>query len=399
MWTLHTDSGNNVYGGQTSKNIYLGETRIVTKLNSGNEPKYQEEYWKQYYYHSDHLGSASLISDYKGDEYQRIEYTPYGETWVEKTDPKANLNFLPYKFTGKELDEETGLYYYGNRYLDTRYSRWISTDPALLVYVSGSTAGGGIYDFVNFNLYHYAGNNPICYKDPTGLSKDDWYDNGDGTWTAISSGAKLWDIYGADWEKESGFTRDPRTLQVGETVGKKTAQSVIGSDAPLEIKQQVTQGNTTASTLAAPVTQQSGWTRADTENVLSWVAFGLSVANGACMVLCPAACPFLIGGMLIVDSINMGCKIADAKEQGLNFDTSMGLLTAATGVGLDMVGLGIANNWLKSSSMLLNLRFNQGAERFIRANGRFMPFVEGRNWWAIDYLAIPYAVNQPRFKH
>ena len=65
MWTLHTDSGNNVYGGQTAKNIYLGETRIVTKLNSGTNPTYQEEYYKQYYYHSDHLGSASLISDYK----------------------------------------------------------------------------------------------------------------------------------------------------------------------------------------------------------------------------------------------------------------------------------------------------------------------------------------------
>ena len=76
MWTLHTDSGNNVYGGQTAKNIYLGDTRIVTKLNSGHEPTYNEEYYKQYYYHSDHLGSASLITDYKGDEYQRIEYTP-----------------------------------------------------------------------------------------------------------------------------------------------------------------------------------------------------------------------------------------------------------------------------------------------------------------------------------
>ena len=76
MWTHHTDSGNNVYGGQTAKNIYLGETRIVTKLNSGDEPTYNEEYYKQYYYHSDHLGSASLITDYKGDEYQRIEYTP-----------------------------------------------------------------------------------------------------------------------------------------------------------------------------------------------------------------------------------------------------------------------------------------------------------------------------------
>ncbi|MBQ8651569.1 MAG: RHS repeat-associated core domain-containing protein, partial [Alphaproteobacteria bacterium] len=52
MWTLHTDSGNSSYGGQYAKNIYLGETRIVTKLNSGNNPTYQEEYYKQYYYHS-----------------------------------------------------------------------------------------------------------------------------------------------------------------------------------------------------------------------------------------------------------------------------------------------------------------------------------------------------------
>ena len=118
MWTLHTDSGNNVYGGQTAKNIYLGETRIVTKLNSGTNPTYQEEYYKQYYYHSDHLGSASLISDYKGNEYQRIEYTPYGETWVEKTQ-NTGLEYLPYKFTAKELDKETGLYYVmPNRNLD-----------------------------------------------------------------------------------------------------------------------------------------------------------------------------------------------------------------------------------------------------------------------------------------
>ena len=178
MWTLHTDSGNSVYGGQTAKNIYLGDTRIVTKLNSGDEPTYNEEYYKQYYYHSDHLGSASLITDYKGDEYQRIEYTPYGETWVEKTS-NTGLEYLPYKFTGKEIDEETGLYYYGARYLDPRYSRWLSTDPALGEYVpsagkatasdTGSLPGmGGIFNTVNFHLYHYAGNNPVKYIDPDG---------------------------------------------------------------------------------------------------------------------------------------------------------------------------------------------------------------------------------------
>ena len=182
MWTLHTDSGNNVYGGQSVKNIYLGDTRIVTKLNSGDEPTYNEEYYKQYYYHSDHLGSASLITDYKGDEYQRIEYTPYGETWVEKTQ-NTGLEYLPYRFTGKEIDEETGLYYYGARYLDPRYSRWISTDPALGEYIpsagkatasdAGSLPGmGGVFNTVNLQLYHYAGNNPIRFTDPDGRAQN-----------------------------------------------------------------------------------------------------------------------------------------------------------------------------------------------------------------------------------
>ena len=180
MWTLHTDSGNTVYGGQTAKNIYLGENRIVTKLNGANDPTYQEEYYKQYYYHSDHLGSASLISDYKGDEYQRIEYTPYGETWMEKTS-NTGMEYLPYKFTGKEMDEETGLYYYGARYLDPKYSMWISTDPALGEYIpiaptndeakrhnSNLPGMGGVFNHINFNLYHYAGNNPVKYTDPDG---------------------------------------------------------------------------------------------------------------------------------------------------------------------------------------------------------------------------------------
>lgn len=67
------------------------------------------------------------------------------------------------------MDEETGLYYYGARYLDPRYSRWLSCDPALGEYMSGSDAGcGGAYNSVNLNLYHYAGNNPIKYADPNG---------------------------------------------------------------------------------------------------------------------------------------------------------------------------------------------------------------------------------------
>ena len=72
-------------------------------------------------------------------------------------------------FVNVELDEETGLYYYGARYLDPKYSRWLSTDPALNDYMAGSSVGeGGIYNTVNLNVYHYGGNNPIRYTDPTG---------------------------------------------------------------------------------------------------------------------------------------------------------------------------------------------------------------------------------------
>ena len=186
MWTHRTDSALKVYGGQTAKNIYLGETRIVTKLNAGSNPTVQEESDKQYFYHSDHLGSASLISDCDGNEYQRIEYTPYGEIWVEKTENNG-LAYLPYKFTGKEMDEETGLYYYGARYLDPKYSRWISTDPALGEYIPKAPINddakrynqnlpgmGGIFNHTNADLYHYAGNNPVRYIDPDGNELKDY---------------------------------------------------------------------------------------------------------------------------------------------------------------------------------------------------------------------------------
>jgi len=180
MWSLHTDAGNSIHGGQYAKNVYLGETRIVTKLCLRNDPRADAEELQQYFYHSDHLGSASLISDYKGDEYQRIEYTPYGETWIERTDNKG-LAYLPYKFTAKELDSETGLYYYGARYLDSKYSTWISTDPALGDYIPQAPISdearkhnqnlpgmGGIFNHINCNLYAYGANNPVRYIDPDG---------------------------------------------------------------------------------------------------------------------------------------------------------------------------------------------------------------------------------------
>ena len=105
----------------------------------------------QFYYHPDHLGSSSYITNLEGEVVQHIEYVPFGEVFVEE---RNNIWNTPYLFNAKEFDEETGLYYYGARYYDPRVSLWISTD---------------ILEEKNYGNSSYAYTyNPITFIDPIG---------------------------------------------------------------------------------------------------------------------------------------------------------------------------------------------------------------------------------------
>ena len=79
-----------------------------------------------FFYHSDHLGSTSYITDAKANITQFDAYLPYGELLV---DEHSSSEEMPYKFNGKQFDEETGLYYYGARYLNPVASIWYGVDP------------------------------------------------------------------------------------------------------------------------------------------------------------------------------------------------------------------------------------------------------------------------------
>ena len=108
-----------------------------------------------YFYHSDHLGSTSYITDANGNATQFVCYKPYGEALVDEHNTSYEQ---PWKFNGKELDSETGLYYYGARYYEPVMALWYGVDVLAEKYPS---LGG----------YVYCAGNPVMYIDPDGNIK------------------------------------------------------------------------------------------------------------------------------------------------------------------------------------------------------------------------------------
>ena len=132
--------------------IALVETKTVD-LNNGDPAAVNTPYIR--YQHSNHLGTSCLEMDENANIISYEEYYPFGSTSYQALNTAYNPVAKRYRYTGKERDEESGLYYHGARYYAPWLCRWTAADPL------------GIKDGVN--VYTYSGNRPVCSSDPTGF--------------------------------------------------------------------------------------------------------------------------------------------------------------------------------------------------------------------------------------
>jgi RHS repeat-associated protein len=126
--------------------IFSGSQRILAKPIGSSS---------LYFYHGDHLGSTSVVTDSTGTQVQALTYYPFGQTRTNV--PGTPIN-VAHKYTGKELDNATGLYWY----------EWRSYDPVLARFLVPDTIVPSPQDPQGLNRYSYVTNNPLRYTDPTG---------------------------------------------------------------------------------------------------------------------------------------------------------------------------------------------------------------------------------------
>jgi RHS repeat-associated protein len=164
-----------------------------------------------YFYHPDHLGSTSYVTDDAGEVYEHMEYFAFGETFVQE---HSNTDRIPYLFNGKELDEETGLYYYGARYYDLRTSIWQSVDPLAEKYPQWSP-------------YNYTEENPIRNIDPDGRGTTSDFKGINGVVKHIEDGSSAqYQEVGNDVHRHyqfTGFDNSQTSATVHNTVNLTTA--------------------------------------------------------------------------------------------------------------------------------------------------------------------------------
>lgn len=108
------------------------------------------------YIYSNHLQSASLELDDQAEIISYEEYHPYGTTSYQSMNALIKATAKRYRYTGKERDEESGLYYHGARSYIPWLCRWSASDPLES-------------EYAGMSVYNYGNCNPIVFNDPSGI--------------------------------------------------------------------------------------------------------------------------------------------------------------------------------------------------------------------------------------
>lgn len=130
----------------------------------------QDDAVKVTYFHNDNLGTAVAVTDANGKVVERRVHYPHGLDRRE-TPPQE----VAYAFSGKEKDQSTGLTFFGARYYIAQLGRWAAVDPLFAILNGGADA----LSREALDPFAYVGNNPIGYRDSSGLS---WSDAVHGAW-------------------------------------------------------------------------------------------------------------------------------------------------------------------------------------------------------------------------
>jgi len=141
METYYVGDHYEITDGTATRHIFAGGQRIASITGSNTR-----------YFHKDHLGSTSAVTDGNGTIIETADYRPFGGL----RDYSGSVT-TQYKFTDQEFDSESGLYNYNARLYDPAIGRFISAD----------TLVQSPYGPQTLNRYSYTGNNPLVYVDPS----------------------------------------------------------------------------------------------------------------------------------------------------------------------------------------------------------------------------------------
>jgi len=220
-----------------------------------------------FFYHEDDLGNIVKLSDESGGIVEQYEYEDFGKVTISDSsglEIQESQFGNPYLFTGRRLDEETGLYFFRFRYLDSDSGKFTSRDPL-----------GSWTDLANLgNGLTYAANNPSTLTDPFGLIGGWGIGAGLGKIKSDSGGNE-----GQSGDEPAGGGKNPEEDDPCECpTPKAKSKGQEGASGSSESESQESEGSDGGKPKSAPPNRHK---HARLENVCNWLgAFGVSAWNG-----------------------------------------------------------------------------------------------------------------------